>query len=338
MQSISQSVERVLKKPFRPPKINLARAKPKTEPAPVRSSPTCLDGANEEDASKSPRTSPQPAPFPLATTPSNGSSRCSRKVTKLHKPFKTPTRKTDSFDRSTAPSPPSESPHSDPILASSNGSRSCNFKSKKTSKTAQPIGGGISLAPAKPQSQQVVGAHAEKAKIAQLESKVLLMQTAVRLIQNEAKERRVEESTEMWLMAGRDIAEALFKQVTKPDELPDQDGSLASMGYGGGFGSWGWDEGPLTPAHMGYGGFHDSNRPGPVARQRVYAPSYQGLTDEQRALLAQAKRNEDGDAVDEEGNLLFGDGGEVDLDSIAAAASSGGSRYRDGQYVSPFSK
>jgi len=331
VKSISESAERVLKKPFRPPKINLAKGKPKTEPNSAKRSPRPSDDEEGGCEGKSPETSPQLAPFPLTTTPSSGASRSGRKSAKLHKPFKTPTRKTDvSFDRSRAPSPAAASLPAD--------TDSTISKPKKTSKTPRPVGSGINLAPAKPPSKQPRGPHAEKTKIFQLENKIRHLQAAFRLIENEDKEQETEAETEMWLMAGRDVAEKVFNQLPKPDQLPGSDSSLASMGYSGGFGSWGWDEELPTPAQMGYGGFGDWARPARAAapRRKVDAPSYPGLTDEQRAVLAEARSNDEGDAVDEDGNLLFGDGEAIDLDDIVAARSSRADTGRGSLYVSSF--
>ena len=327
-------MERVLKKPFRPPKINLAKAKLKNENEPAKLSAGKANSEDGEIESKSPRSSPRPAPFPLASSPSSGSSQYSRNPTKLHKPFKTPARKTDLFDRSMAPSPTiSSAPPSSPLPA---GKKTSMTQPKKTIKSARPTGGGINLAPAKPPSQRVLGAHADRAKIFQLENRIRHIQEALRYITNDEEEQRHETETQLWLTVGREVAEKLFKQLPAPDQLPGQESSLASMGYSGGFRSWGWDEGPTTPAQMGYGSFADCAPP--LQRDRVYAPTYPRLTDGQRSALARAKRNEDGDAVDDEGNSLFGDGGDMDLDEIAQASITRGKKGEKGLYVSSLGK
>jgi hypothetical protein len=117
-----------------------------------------------------------------------------------------------------------------------------------------------------------------------------MLKEALKYINNAEEEERIVESTEMWQAAGREVAGRLFEVAPKP----------------GDFG--GRDPFAQPPSSFGF----DFQQSYPSFASTPYSP----MTDTQKNFLRQVARNDEGDPVDGEGNLLMGRVGSIDLSEV----------------------
>lgn len=109
-----------------------------------------------------------------------------------------------------------------------------------------------------------------------------MLREALKYINNPDQEEEVAESAEKWITVGREVVARLFKLAPKPDDLDQQ--VQPSLNPFGGNSSFGYDMAQSFPSMQ-------------------YVP----LSEEQKEFLRTVERNEEGDPVDAEGNLLMGD-------------------------------
>ncbi|RXK35372.1 hypothetical protein M231_07362 [Tremella mesenterica] len=124
--------------------------------------------------------------------------------------------------------------------------------------------------------------RSDSSRIASLERELLLLKQAVKYATDPEEDHKVEELVNLWRQAGRDAVERLFPLHPTPDKQSSSIGSTyptsvydtyPSTNEGGGA-SWGWGWDSKSPMSF----------------------------DE---ILKKAPRNEEGDPVDHDGNLLF---------------------------------
>jgi hypothetical protein len=122
----------------------------------------------------------------------------------------------------------------------------------------------------------------DRQTITSLETRARHLREALSHIQTPEKGYELEQLTAQWLAAGREITERLFALIPQPDRLEMTTDLVAftNTGHGEAQAGWGMD-------HSG-GGVAD-----------VF------LTRAEEEYLASAQRNDNGDAVDAEGNLLL---------------------------------
>jgi hypothetical protein len=112
-----------------------------------------------------------------------------------------------------------------------------------------------------------------------LEQEERTLKQAVKYLSSPEEDKRLADLIPMWRDAGRTIAEMLFEIMPKPEVGAPGDAAGMATGLGGGRGMW-EDEPPLRREEL--------------------------LSEEEVATIREARLNEDGQPVDDEGNLLMG--------------------------------
>ena len=135
-----------------------------------------------------------------------------------------------------------------------------------------------------------------RSQIAQLERTVFQLRQAVKYALDPTEDERLEELVDIWRQAGRDAVENLFSILPHPDLTSHTTQQNSNRWQPSTATSWGWDD-----------------------REKV-------LSDAELEYLRHAPRNADGDAVDEQGNLLLPPADPDDLFKMLAE----GSRSRSG--------
>ncbi|ORY24766.1 hypothetical protein BCR39DRAFT_314427 [Naematelia encephala] len=267
-QSINHNAERVLKRPFRPPKVVLAKAKPKLAPSSPDRGHHAFDSEGTGD--KSTINNPSEKPFPVfRRQPLNRTS-------KLGKPFRSPAKTTDS----SSPIKNTDAPNSSLLpTASDDGSTdlSLNSAAHLTKSAAPGITLSRSIYPCG-QSQGHVNNATPRQQLTTLEARARKLRDALRSINDPEEDERLVSLTSQWRAAGREVVERLFALVPKPDTESTviYKETIPSMTmFGDGVYSSPWKEIVFTP--------------------------------EQTECLRTAKRNAEGDPVDDDGELLLGD-------------------------------
>ncbi|ORX39104.1 hypothetical protein BD324DRAFT_618528 [Kockovaella imperatae] len=284
-ESITDTAQRVLKRPFITPKpiVKLARCR---TPTPEPDETLDVDGQSPLTCIP-PEKSRVPAPFPLQLTRLDKTPVTQKLNPKLTRPFKTPVRATPSsspesrstaqptpgstvFDRSQAPSP------------NTYWGSSTDGKPDTTIATrARRLGPSVSLLPSSP--SKLGSLRLEKNRLLQLETRARQLREALSHKMNGEGEEKIEELTERWLAAGRDIAERLFDRAVRPDtDTPVAAPSRPPRGTSQGRWSSGQDDDAV-------------------------------FSSEEKDWLDNVARDEDGDPVDEEGNKLVDDIRQDDL-------------------------
>jgi len=154
-----------------------------------------------------------------------------------------------------------------------------------------------------------------------LEAKARSLRQAVSYITNPDEDERTQNLIDQWRMAGREVVEKLFDRIPKPtDEQLSNQASINNNNNNNNqtnsqYSSI-YNTGSIQTAFQGDSQFKEY--------------SYSELPDDLRLFIEKAPKNEDGEVIDSEGNLLF-DIGEESLKDILADTNSG-TRYGKSTY------
>lgn len=177
----------------------------------------------------------------------------------------------------------------------------------KTTKPVRPLPNRPRITLAKSKAKE----DDDKTRIDKLEKRERVLREALKYVNDPDEEEHISESTEKWLSVGRVIVGRLFELAPRPEA--DASNMTSRHQTQGGFG-WGFDP------SFGYG---DS-------RSSYYnnsAMEYTPLSEAQKEFLKTVDRNEDGDPIDAEGNLLMGDMGSGDYTGVFNTGEDGTSKY-----------
>ncbi|WWC91224.1 uncharacterized protein L201_006166 [Kwoniella dendrophila CBS 6074] len=282
-QSIHYSSEKVLKKPFKPPTRVLLKPKSPTSPpsdifdtASTSTSPGLTTSTNDSTPSdkshslRTPSTNCFPLPkvdpyFPeFPTPPSMSTSTSSRTArTPTSKPFKTPMR----TNRSTAPSPSTETTRHSNRKIIHPSSRSLSNENRNGNSRTRP---------------------SNQAEITKLEKEVLTMKQAIKYYDS-PEDEKLKELVNIWRNAGRDIVEKLFMIIPKPMEY-DHPSSSSVSPYS-----------TNSTSRYNTNGYSTSTN---YWKSSLYDDEFNS-NDEQKNYLNNAHRNDKGELVDDDGIPLI---------------------------------
>lgn len=128
------------------------------------------------------------------------------------------------------------------------------------------------------------------ATITKLEKEARILRQAVRYYTNPDEDERLSDLISQWRMAGREVVEQLYDRIPEPDPETEATSSARAQNQGRGQGSSDWFTGG-----------------GAGASSRQYE-----MTEEQENYLKYCPRNQDGDPVDSDGNSLIPPLGDLD--------------------------
>ncbi|WWC73115.1 uncharacterized protein I206_107081 [Kwoniella pini CBS 10737] len=202
-EDINNSAEKVLKKPFRPP--TRVMSKPKSQPQFTKDE-SSFDlpslSSNTEGKVENPIYLPKVDPFfPEFPTPPSSHSGKSRESSKISvKPFKTPSKTTNS-----------------------NTERSRSLKSNQIYHTPKSIisikvNSNNSLTSTSTSTSSI----SNQSEIINLQNEIMITKQALKYLKEEKEDNKLSELIEIWKIAGREIVENLFKIIPEPLNFENQ--------------------------------------------------------------------------------------------------------------------